>query len=601
MMQKNKRFAFQQKLLLSYTIIILTFAVFSMVYWLVRIRSERLNSVRTNITMVTSQSNEVLNEVMADIDNIFYIHNTSTVFRNGLLSGSERFREISASITESLLLAYGKKLLGIVYYDALGNRYTNGDASSFWGEEHIYLENASRKHGIVSINDIFHGEVNNIITLVLPLSKEMYDIQTGRPMGEIIVYVNLWELCESISARLDSCYGTAIENDNAIFYVSKDQYRFLNNSEQTQILTDFMDELSRSKTAYGEILHDGQRYIIYGMQNQRLRWNIIKIQPANDLFNVLPSLTPFLAFTILMLAVLFLMSYLLSRNFSRNISNLHNALANTTNHHLEPLSEETLPNDEIGDLVRVFNSMICRLNKSIRREYIAKINARDMQISMLSYQINPHFLNNCLNTINSMAMLHDVPEISQIVLNLSKVFQYNLQGGNFVTLREEIENTKNYCALQHARFGARFEIAFHIAPGLEDALCIKFVLQPIVENCFSHGFQAANTSEQKQMISISITSREEVITITVTDNGQGISPDKLEEVRRKLCLEADSTALPTASIGMWNVNQRLKAHFGTEYGVSIDSVQGLYTNVRIRLPLLTMQQPVSPEFQEDAP
>lgn len=589
-MREKKVFSFQRKLYISYSIIILLFALFSILYWYSRFHTERQSNIENNIKLAAVQSSQSLNKFLSEVNGIFYLHNTNPIIRQGLKSSRSVYKS-NAFIAENILLYLDKRILAIVYYDADGHRYSSVGQDLIFGNEPQYKTGAAKQNGSLCINESYTGQIGSVTSQILPISKELIDIQNGHFMGYVIVYVNFWQLCEMIGPQLDSSYGTIVSDGHKVLYTSQNNYRFYEEMFESDSSESFRNEILQQGAAYSKISLDSEHYTIYGLRNDHFHWNILKILPNNNiLLDIFPLSFPFLGLTALTLAVLLFISYLLSQKFSRGINNLYNALAYTTNNHLEPLPEEDFPHDEIGELSKMFNSMINKLSKSIKREYIAKIYARDMQLSMLSYQINPHFLNNCLNTISSMAMLRDAPEIVRVSRNLGKLFQYNLQGDNFVTIKEELENTRNYCALQYARFPDRFEVVYHSNPGLESALCLKFLLQPIVENSFSHGFKSMVSLKRKQNIDITITENEKNIFITVTDNGRGIPPQKLEALRKKLSIQTDSTELPQTTIGLWNVNQRIKAYFGSDYGIEIDSEPNLFTCVQVKIPLLVMQE-----------
>ena len=216
--------------------------------------------------------------------------------------------------------------------------------------------------------------------------------------------------------------------------------------------------------------------------------------------------------------------------------------------------------------------MANRMNEYLVREIIYEKNQRKIQSKMLRYQINPHFLYNTLNLIASMGELSDFPEIVEITKNLSCIMQYNVKGSRFVSLKTEVEMVKAYLEIQRIRFHDCFSVEYEIEKQIEEIKIVKFILQPIVENIFEHGF-AMDENENK--IWIKAFKSEDNIVILVKDNGYGISEDKREEVNQTLCEKTGRISYiddEEKSIGINNVNTRIKNYYGEEYGVKINKI-----------------------------
>ena len=210
------------------------------------------------------------------------------------------------------------------------------------------------------------------------------------------------------------------------------------------------------------------------------------------------------------------------------------------------------------------------MNEYLNRELIYEKNQRVIQSKMLKYQINPHFLHNTLNTVASMGELSDFPEIVTIAKNLSYLMQYNLRGSYFVNLESEIEMVKSYIEIQQIRFPDTFSVRYEIADDVKDLQIIKFILQPIVENIFEHGF---SKKKKDNLIQIRAWQEAQRLYLVVRDNGKGIEKEKLREINQILAAERKSTEQEEAgesrSIGIYNVNRRIRIYYGPEYGVHI--------------------------------
>lgn len=193
---------------------------------------------------------------------------------------------------------------------------------------------------------------------------------------------------------------------------------------------------------------------------------------------------------------------------------------------------DKLRSDEIGTLERRFNSMLQKIKELVQIEYKSKIEKRTAQLKAMQAQINPHFLYNALQSIGGVALSRNAPEIYEYVRALSELFRYTIKmKSDLVTVADEIEHVTNYLQIQKLRF----QDTIHIQIDIEEDCGIyelpKFILQPIVENCFVHGLEG---QMGQWMITIRVEKMMDEIEISIEDNGLGIDEVRLEEIRRQL-------------------------------------------------------------------
>jgi two-component system sensor histidine kinase YesM len=238
-------------------------------------------------------------------------------------------------------------------------------------------------------------------------------------------------------------------------------------------------------------------------------------------------------------------------------------------------------NDEIGSLGRSFFDMGIKINDlfdKLRQESEIR---EQYRFKALRAQINPHFLFNTLNTIRWMALIRKADNIADTINSLVKILEYSIkEEREFVTLGEELDMIRNYIHIQNYRYGEDLEVAIDIPKELEEYRIIKFILQPVVENAFSHAFK--NISRKKR-IHISGKEEKDRLKIFVRDNGAGIEPDRVFELNEELHRENQTR---TAGIGLSNVHERIKVEYGEDFGLYVESVPGEGTTVTYTIPLL---------------
>lgn len=282
-------------------------------------------------------------------------------------------------------------------------------------------------------------------------------------------------------------------------------------------------------------------------------------------------------------SILIFLALIFSNTISKRLEMLTNKMKDVMNGDLE-IRYKINGKDEIGVLDDDFNNMINRLNKLINENYVQKIEKREAQLNSLQAQLNPHFLYNTLESINSIASVYNCIEICNISQKLGDMFRYNINSGKseFVTVKDEILHIKNYEYIQKIRFDDKFEIIYDIPEAIYDYYVLKFILQPIVENCIIHGFKG-----NKDILHINISAYLDNITlvIDIIDDGIGMNEERLEYLITYISEKDDNIiGNKKKSIGIKNVDSRLKLCFGDEYGISIYSSDAEGTKVSLRMP-----------------
>ena len=177
----------------------------------------------------------------------------------------------------------------------------------------------------------------------------------------------------------------------------------------------------------------------------------------------------------------------------------------------------------------------------------------------------------------------DVPHMLRL---LAKILRYNLSvSGTSVPLFQEIEIVNNYLEIQHKRFENRISYDIMLLCDARKINILPLLIQPIVENSFSHGLESKISGGFIYIIirtETAVPGKNELI-ITIQDNGCGIEKDKLEALNNKL--RTTPVEEISTSIGLVNVNQRIKLYYGSEYGLTITSTAGEGTSITIRLPV----------------
>jgi two-component system sensor histidine kinase YesM len=224
---------------------------------------------------------------------------------------------------------------------------------------------------------------------------------------------------------------------------------------------------------------------------------------------------------------------------------------------------------------------------------LINVSKKQAEYLALQNQINPHFLYNTLEGIRSEALFAGIDGVAQMTEALSSFFRYTISNvEHLVTLQEELRNVENYFIIQQFRFEDRLSIDIKIDSEDENELLVakipKLTLQPIVENSIYHGL------EQKLgpgIVHIKVEATKDRLIVTISDNGLGISEDKVAKLNHKLRAVSIDDMQPeiaaAGGIALVNVNSRIKLLFGDEYGLYIYSILNEGTDVEITIPYMT--------------
>lgn len=238
--------------------------------------------------------------------------------------------------------------------------------------------------------------------------------------------------------------------------------------------------------------------------------------------------------------------------------------------------------NEVDYLITRFKTMVNEVDDLVTTVGRQESENVEAKFQALQAKINPHFLYNTLDVIRSIALEYNHKDISDMTLSLSRLFRYNvgdLKETN--SLGKEIEYIKDYLKIQDYRFGDRIKTYFEIDEKYKDIQITRFILQPIIENAFKYGLELRGKGG---ILRITTKQEGEILTISIFDNGPGVTPDVLKRLKNSLSEEPNIKSV-TKAHGLDNVNLRMKLLYGEEYGLDIDSVEGKWTRMDIKIPL----------------
>ena len=240
---------------------------------------------------------------------------------------------------------------------------------------------------------------------------------------------------------------------------------------------------------------------------------------------------------------------------------------------------------ELTTLGTEFNEMLDRMQVMAQEELQHKMLVERTEYKMLQAQINPHFLYNTLDTMSGIANAQNCPMVSGMCHSLSAIFRYSLNmTDELSTVQNEMAHVRNYLYVMDVRNGSTIAYDYQIDSDTLADQMPRICIQPVVENALTHGLRNVRRKDKKLLIRSEHVN--ENLVITVQDNGAGMDAESMNRLLDQNDMKRVESGI---SIGILNVNARLKRLFGEKYGLHIESTAGEGTTVTITVPAVSTE------------
>ncbi|HFQ1258381.1 TPA: sensor histidine kinase [Enterococcus faecium] len=277
------------------------------------------------------------------------------------------------------------------------------------------------------------------------------------------------------------------------------------------------------------------------------------------------NLAPLIIGIIILDNILLIFLYKTFKRYSQQVSIVMQAMDQTAAGNLETRIDITNTEYELKELSIGINEMLDSINQFVEDIYKLEIKQQDAHMRALQAQINPHFLYNTLEYIRMYAISEGSEELADVVYAFSALLRNNTNQEKTITLKEELDFCEKYVYLYQMRYPNRVAYHFMINPDLEKIEVPKFVIQPLVENYFKHGIDFTRFDNA---LSVKVLQEGKRVRIIIKDNGKGMTEKRLKQIEEKL---SHPKVELHGSIGLQNVNERLRASFGSSYYMSLEN------------------------------
>lgn len=567
----------RSKILLGNLVLLALLLVPSLIVY-IDVVKKAVESQTTYMEQMNAQANMNVDLLFSSLDRINFIHYSDGELRRILLSDASEENSVTRFENDTYLrsaLFHAFRNDSFIPRGGIVNKYGNAYCSviSDAGEYQVYVEQLTGQISWAEdpykayFTGVYEAVIQQSAKQVVTMIQRLYYF--GSYVGTVCVDVRY----EALATRFDRIYdGDSISSlcvigaDGTVLVL----YSSPSGALTTQLLLEteamkecFSADAGRAGNTLSLEMLQGREYRIAGVRNSTTGWVVLQYASMETLhqmvFQGIQNMVLVFA-AVLVLAVVF--SVFMSRQLIKPLRQMIADIRLTEEGHLSPLHVPPhIQKTEVGALMQYYNTMIRRVNQGIDHTLLYKLNRKRIELKMLQYQINPHFLYNTLNTISALAEIGGVPQIIEITDNLSGLLRYNVQEQDVVPIADELRFARNYLQIQDIRFPGRFRMELLIPPDVGRGFMLKFLLQPMVENYFTHGLR-----DKRVNVQIPISGRREDgdIYLSIYDNGTGMSAQVCAGWNRRL-QDGDSRD-KTDNIGLINVNARIRSFYGAPYG-----------------------------------
>ncbi len=417
---------------------------------------------------------------------------------------------------------------------------------------------------------------------VLQLSKIVIDLSSGRYIGVISINIREEPVSAAFSGIRNGKSGEIfIVNGDGIIVASQRKDRLFSSVADEPY---FGDIGPHGYSSYLRRVGGRDTFVTSApvLQDLGLHWYLVSAVPVEEL--TAENGTIILAI-VAAGALCLILTLLISRRLADGVTRPVRQLVRFTKTISEGNFDAELRlegEDEIAILARHFNGMVKSVRDLIVKNYVEQRKKREYELSLLQSQVNPHFLYNAIENIRSLTNAGDASGAYEVATSLGAFYKGVLSTGrDVITVAEELELNRNYLNIQQVRHEDLFEYVIDVDEAIAASAIQKLTLQPIVENSIQHGLRGFRDGG-----TIRIEGRLEgdLVRLTVSDDGKGIDDGTLATLRT---IGGDILAASGpggGNFGLRNIDERIKLHFGPEYGVDVQSTYGVGTRVTVILP-----------------
>lgn len=431
-------------------------------------------------------------------------------------------------------------------------------------------KNKEFRNELVLNHTNWYEKKNQSNNTIRKISKPIRGKDPMYTLGYIDIYFDLSEL--KYLLKNSNVRGTLalLDENNNILYSSN--YKKVSNYIEEN------ENLLNKSNIYKNNIYKNEDLVSIRVDAQT-KFKYISIIEPKDL-NIFDVKFKICLLSLFCIIIILLITYIIISNYSFKLKKLVSCIKKIENGDLGTRFNIENEDDELDMIAIRIDHMSESLRYNINKNYISQVKQKQAELSALQAQIKPHFLYNMLEVIRMCSLSNGNRDVADMIYSLAGMFRYSTyNNASMVSIDQEIKYCKMYLDLCCTRYRGILRYKINMSEDIKECIVPKFILQPIVENSINHGIIK---DSDNNLIEINIQEENKYLEISISDNGLGISDENLKKIKQNLKKDLQKTE----SIGLMNINSRLKLKFGENYGLYISSEINRGTIVKIKLPIL---------------
>ncbi len=575
--KKNQPISLKKALLLvtvvCWTVPIIVFMVFMFSYYRNNIIQKTQALMVESLKNYTTFHSQKLNEAIESSKKISYdlvLEKAWNKYKNGEMSEAGFYKEVIGNL-KSKYINDNRFVMSTFYLsDNTDKLYyaTREQASTV----QIYIRDVKRYAEAITSENTSDAHVK-IMNGKIYIIRNLYTTRNYTKFGTLVLELNEDKFFDGININKNYDLGFFVDDaDEMILYNNQ-----LKESDEKTVLKDLEKEFVR-KNNRRTIKAEDKVYqgIIYQQKFDDYYYGVVLIANKDVIFSEIRVMNSVILLNILIIIPVFIyMLYFISHNITKPMERMVKASKNIEGGNFGwQIKGDVMPNLEFNYLSDSFNKMSSEVKYLFDYAYKEQLARKEAKILALQSQINPHFLNNTLEMMNWQARMAGDDAVSKMIEALAVLLNQSMGRENrkLISLAEELKGAEAYIYITSMRFGDRIRFEKEIDERLMQAQLPQLILQPLLENAVVHGAYTV----QGGVINFYVYQEEEKVILKIINTG---SFSEEEEKKVQALLDGDNSGSlegkgKHTSLGIRNVNERIKLIFGDDYGLSIHSVDG---------------------------
>ncbi len=524
-------------------------------------RQEVINLNSNNLTVTASEISDLIVSGKRISDEIAFSSKVSDYLQ---IKEAEITPEITTQLSDTVEDIFQRytwvtsRFTNLVSYEIIGYnnmsiKYPYSQPFNITANElKSLIENSSYSEGKWYIDYNYNPDEQGIFKYTFRITQEIKDPITSESLGILVITISEHVLYNTYHSLItDNKEHIIIDKDNTI--ISHKNKGLIGSKYSTNT--------------------DNPDFIQITQPIPSTHWNIIANIPVQLMEGDIISLGNNLFFMMLVFIVITLITMIwFTQYMKKPIDTIKTSMEQVTMGDFSTRIDY-LKADEFGEIANSFNHMVGEIDRLIDSVKTEEKKKRMAELDFLQAQINPHFIYNTLSSIRFLAEMGDTQRVSDMLFSFSKLLRKTLsRSDEYITISQEIDTVVDYATLQSYRYPDSFMVKYHIDPSIENALIPTLLLQPLVENAIFYNVG----SEEMVVIEIIGRTHEDNIYFEIIDNGIGMTEEQMDK--------ALNQSINVNSVGLHNIDERIKINYGDNYGISLGETLGKGTKIIVKLP-----------------